>query len=203
MQVKQREDEKLMKNQHEQLVLLEERCRKMGQLIKEKKKEKAKLKEESESAANGGGKYTMEELERLTLQVKEAEKEKVAEEKKLRSQINQQEQQIKSLNHELNLLNLQIKEKDQEYRLNELKIKELRRQVPSKVLKPLDAKLAKQRVSNLPPTGKKKKPPELMDVPDNFIPSDSKEVRAMSPNTRYQKEEEKAAAPPGEEPLEP
>jgi hypothetical protein len=38
------------------------------------------------------------------------------------------------------LLNLQIKEKDQEFRLNELKIRELRRQLPARVLKPLDAK---------------------------------------------------------------
>ena len=35
-------------------------------------------------------------------------------------------------------MNLQIKEKDQEYRLNELKIRELRRQLPAKVLKPLE-----------------------------------------------------------------
>ena len=50
-----------MKNQHEQLILLEERCRKMVQLIKEKKKERQKLKEESESLLNGVGntnKYT-------------------------------------------------------------------------------------------------------------------------------------------------
>lgn len=38
-------------------------------------------------------------------------------------------------------LNVQIKEREQEYRINELKIKELRRQLPAKVLKPLDAKL--------------------------------------------------------------
>ena len=35
---------------------------------------------------------------------------------------------------------MQVKERDQEYRLNELKIKELRRQLPAKVLKPIDSK---------------------------------------------------------------
>jgi chromosome segregation ATPase len=60
LQFKYREDEKNMKNQHEQLILLEERCRKMVQIIKEKKKERQKLKEESESLLNGGhhNKYT-------------------------------------------------------------------------------------------------------------------------------------------------
>jgi hypothetical protein len=33
---------------------------------------------------------------------------------------------------------IQVKEKDQEYRLNELKIKELRRQLPARILKPID-----------------------------------------------------------------
>lgn len=74
------------------------------------------------------------------------------EEKKLKSQIQQQESTVKQLQHELNLLNLQIKEKDQEYRLNELKIKELRRQLPTRVLKPLDAKYKQASMTNsLPP----------------------------------------------------
>ena len=59
-----------------------------------------------------------------------------------------QEAQVKSLQHELNLLNLQIKEKDQEYRLNELKMKELRRQLPARILKPIDDKY-KQRASTI------------------------------------------------------
>jgi cell division protein FtsB len=40
LQARYREEEKNMKHQHEQLVMLEERCRKMVQLIKEKKKER-------------------------------------------------------------------------------------------------------------------------------------------------------------------
>lgn len=52
-----------MKHQHEQLVMLEERCRKMVQLIKEKKKERQKIREDIDTTnnggnANGGQKYT-------------------------------------------------------------------------------------------------------------------------------------------------
>ena len=46
--MKQRDDEKHMKNQHEQLVILEERGRKMKLLIKDKKKEKQNSKNDLE-----------------------------------------------------------------------------------------------------------------------------------------------------------
>ena len=42
LQFKYREDEKVMKSQHEHLVMLEEKCRKMRLQIKEKKKERNK-----------------------------------------------------------------------------------------------------------------------------------------------------------------
>lgn len=78
LQAKYREEEKNMKHQHEQLVMLEERCRKMVQLIKEKKKERQKIREDIDTTNNnnGGGngqKYTQEELEKLQFQLKEAE----------------------------------------------------------------------------------------------------------------------------------
>lgn len=89
LQFRYREEEKSMKNQHEQLVLLEERCRKMVQLIKEKKKERLKLKEEADLPNPGGNgpKYTQEELERLQYQLREAEQEKIVEERRLKQQI--------------------------------------------------------------------------------------------------------------------
>jgi len=90
------------------------------------------------------------------MQIKEAEQEKVVEEKKYKSQITQQDQNIKQLQHDLTLVNLQIKEKDQEYRLNELKIRELRRQVPARVLKPLDAK--NNKITDKKPPGLPKAP---------------------------------------------
>lgn len=55
LQFKQREDEKGMKIQHEQLVLLEERCRKMRTMIKDKKKQVKSAAEED----NGQPQYTV------------------------------------------------------------------------------------------------------------------------------------------------
>ncbi len=58
-----------MKVQHEQLVLLEERCRKMRTMIKDKKKQaKSAVAEE-----NGEPNYTVEELERLQQALRDAE----------------------------------------------------------------------------------------------------------------------------------
>jgi hypothetical protein len=72
LQARYRDEEKNMKHQHEQLVMLEERCRKMVTLIKEKKKERQKIREDIDTTnngaggnANGGQKYTQEELEKL------------------------------------------------------------------------------------------------------------------------------------------
>ena len=66
----------------------------MVQLIKEKKKERQKVREDIETqnaggaaAAGQGPKYSQEELEKLQYQLKEAENEKIVEEKKLKSQI--------------------------------------------------------------------------------------------------------------------
>jgi hypothetical protein len=83
-------------------VLLEERCRKMRTMIKEKKKQvKSAVAED-----NGEPHYTVEELERLQQALRDAESEKIAEEKKLKIQIQEQEIQVKSLQSELNGLNL-------------------------------------------------------------------------------------------------
>jgi hypothetical protein len=48
LQQKQRDDEKTLNLQHQKLVTLEDKCRKMAILIKEKKKRKAEQKEHSE-----------------------------------------------------------------------------------------------------------------------------------------------------------
>lgn len=73
MQQKQREEEKSIKHQHEQLITLEERCRRMGALVKEKKRDKRKENEMRQ--------ITEEEIEELEKQLKDVETEKVQEEK--------------------------------------------------------------------------------------------------------------------------
>ena len=56
-----------MKNYHEQLIGLEDRCRKMVTIIKEKKKERQRLQNDQNVQNNDGqqNKYTQEELEKL------------------------------------------------------------------------------------------------------------------------------------------
>lgn len=68
---------------------------------------------------------------------------KAVEEKKLKAQMLQQESQVKALQTELDDLTEQLKEKEQNFRSNEVKIKEMRRQLPKKLLKPLDQKYHK------------------------------------------------------------
>lgn len=68
MQGKQREEERAIKHQHEQLITLEERCWRMGALVKEKKREKNKQAEMRQ--------VTEEEIQDLEKQLKEVEGEK-------------------------------------------------------------------------------------------------------------------------------
>lgn len=72
-----------MKAQHEQLVVLEEKCRKMKLLVKDKKKivKESQLEKEEQPESV---KYTLEDLESLQEQLRQAETEKQGEEAKLR-----------------------------------------------------------------------------------------------------------------------
>ena len=127
-------------------MVLEDKCRKMRLLIKEKKKERA-----TKVQANAKKTYmhpddtlyTKADLERLQAQLRQAEVDKVSEEKRLKGQLAAQEGQVKHLQADLDGLNEQLKEKELEYRSNEIRIKEMRRQLPAKVLKPLDQRFHK------------------------------------------------------------
>lgn len=143
-----------MKSQHETLVALEDKCRKMAQVIKEKKRKRQELRlkeikesqkvegetEEQQVVFKPPKEYTRKDLENLELKLQIAEADKLKEERKHKEVIKAQEVELKNLQVELQNVTQHVKEKDQEYRLNELKIKELRRQLPQKILKPLDLK---------------------------------------------------------------
>ena len=118
----------------------------MRLLIKEKKKERAsKVQANSKKTFThpDGTLYTKADLERLQEQLNQAEIDKADEEKRLKNQMIKQENLMKALQSDLDGLDQQLKEKDQEYRSNETKIKEMRRQLPAKVLKPLDQRYHK------------------------------------------------------------
>lgn len=76
-----------MKLQHEQLVLLEEKCRKMKQQIKERKRLSKEPHQEKADQPENNQQYTVEDLESLQEQLRLAETEKQGEEVKLKQQI--------------------------------------------------------------------------------------------------------------------
>ena len=81
-----------MKSQHEQLVVLEEKCRKMRIQLKEKAKPRPKTVEKKQEDTPI---FTQDDLVRFQSQLKEAEIEKAAEEKRLRLQVHTQEASLR------------------------------------------------------------------------------------------------------------
>lgn len=80
-----------MKMQHEQLVVLEEKCRKMKLQVKEKKKIIKDTQHHEKEEQPEANKYTLEDLEQLQEQLRQAEQEKQGEEAKLKQQIAKQD----------------------------------------------------------------------------------------------------------------
>lgn len=100
---------------------------------------------------------------------------------------------MKALQAELNQLNAQVKERDQEYRLNELKIKELRRQLPAKVLKPIDSKARQGTPTRQSPT----LPPQAPKAASGA--ASAKSSNHASPPDEDEAEEQKYALKPDED----
>ncbi|OMJ69756.1 hypothetical protein SteCoe_32441 [Stentor coeruleus] len=118
-------DERAYKTQHERCVDLEERCRKLWEFIKAKRKadEEGKQKN-SENPLDQMGEGDVDDIkERL----KKAEGYKIEEEQKMKTRIKNLETQIREGHHHLEMLKIKLKEKDQECRLNLLKVSELKK----------------------------------------------------------------------------
>ena len=81
-----------MKTQHETLVALDDKCRKMAQIIKEKKikRQQTNNKQNAQDIMNKA--YTKEDLANLESQLKLAETDKIIEEKRLKEQLKLQDQ---------------------------------------------------------------------------------------------------------------
>lgn len=132
----------------------------MRLLIKEKKKERAQKTQKKTYMHPDGTLYTKADLEKLQLQLRQAVLDKNVEEKRLKAQLMTQESQRKSLQTDLDGLNIQLKDKEQHYRSNEHKIKDMRRQLPAKVLKPLDQKFHKMSNQQLRTAAQQILPPQ-------------------------------------------
>eukprot|EP00826_Nyctotherus_ovalis_P037626 TRINITY_DN3445_c0_g2_i2.p1 TRINITY_DN3445_c0_g2~~TRINITY_DN3445_c0_g2_i2.p1 ORF type:complete len:259 (-),score=69.63 TRINITY_DN3445_c0_g2_i2:442-1218(-) len=114
-----RKQERYMKEQHENLIKLETKCRKLQALINEHKAgivQPDVEEHKSEEDVNG-----------LRDKLKEEEKKYEEEKKKHRQLIVAHENIVKNLNLELEAVTLQLKQKDHESRVNYLKINELKR----------------------------------------------------------------------------
>eukprot|EP00826_Nyctotherus_ovalis_P039372 TRINITY_DN3785_c0_g2_i1.p1 TRINITY_DN3785_c0_g2~~TRINITY_DN3785_c0_g2_i1.p1 ORF type:complete len:269 (-),score=99.33 TRINITY_DN3785_c0_g2_i1:40-846(-) len=120
-QVLLRKQERHMKEQHEIVINLEEKCRKYQALIYEHKAGTAA------EQRNERKQKTEEDIARLREKLQEEENKYEEEKIRCKQLINNHENLIKDLNYELDSLTLELKQKNQIARINYLKINELKR----------------------------------------------------------------------------
>lgn len=114
-----RKQEKHMKEQHENLIKLEAKCRKLQTLINEHKAGIVQLDVEEHK--------TEEDVNGLKEKLEEEERKHEEEKRKHRQLVAAHENVVRKLNLELEAVTLQLKQKDHESRVNYLKINELKR----------------------------------------------------------------------------
>ena len=135
---KQKQDEKIHKAQHEKCIDLEEKCRKLYELIKKKKSEEDdNKKQKNEADENFDKEITEDDVRKIEEKIKKTEMMKNEEENKIKKRIKDLDSQVREGKHNLELLKIKLKEKDQECRLSLLKIKELRKAMKHNQLKPI------------------------------------------------------------------
>jgi hypothetical protein len=123
---KMKSDEKVYKNQHERCVDLEEKCRKLWEFIKAKKKD-----EEDGRKKKGQEKIfdvEEEDVRGIKDKIRQVEEFKYEEEQRVKSKLKELETEIYEGRHNLEMVKIKLKEKDQECRLSFLKIKELKKE---------------------------------------------------------------------------
>lgn len=122
---KLKNDERAYKAQHERCVDLEEKCRRLWEFIKAKRKGdedgKRKNSENLLDEINEG------DVDDIKEKLKKAEGYKTEEEQKMKTKIKDLETQIREGRHHLEMLKIKFKEKDQECRLSLLKVSELKK----------------------------------------------------------------------------
>jgi hypothetical protein len=121
--------EKAVKDEHQQLVLLEEKCRKVSTFLRDHNRGM-----EAEGPAR---EFDDKEILELEIEIENLEKKRVDDEIALLERARKQKAESDQAEEEYNEVAVKLKEKDQECRLNELKIRQLRRGIPHKTLRPL------------------------------------------------------------------
>ena len=126
-------EDKDLKTQHERCVDIENKSRKLFELIKTKKKE------EEEKTKNTENQVEVNEflLKDIQDQIALADKSKQEKENLLKDKIKALETNIIEKNHFLEMLKIKLKEKEQEFRLSLMRISESKKLVRCNQLKPL------------------------------------------------------------------
>ena len=137
LSTKHKQDEKIHRAQHEKCVDLEDKCRKLYDMIKKKKSEEEELKKKYDGEVPQGKEITETDIQKLEEKIKQTEQMKIDEENKIKKRIKDIETQVREGKHNLEMMKIKLKEKDQECRLSLLKIKELRKAMKHNQLKPL------------------------------------------------------------------
>lgn len=124
-----RTQEKLVQEDHNTIVEMEEKCRKLAQLMREHNKT-------SENAPPEQN-ISEKEIQDLNDEIQKLEEEKASNEESFKKVLRKLKFDVKEAESHTTLLSVKLKEKEQESRLDDLRIRELKRSIPHKTLKPL------------------------------------------------------------------
>jgi hypothetical protein len=118
--------EKLVKEDHPKIIIMEEKCRKLTYLMKNSSRVIEQY--QPEQPMN---------FEDLEMEIKKLEEVKTAEEESFKKKLRKLKMDNKEADAQYGLLTSKLMEKRQESRLDDLTIRELKRSIPHKTLKPL------------------------------------------------------------------
>ncbi|CAI2385375.1 unnamed protein product [Moneuplotes crassus] len=117
------EEDKMLLDRHEEFEIMRDRCRRIKDIIQEKKRI------EAETGVKQA--VTEEDIVRVEGNIDKLEAQKKDIDKQWRKRIQLQEDRVIRIKHESNQMELKHKEKENEYRMINLKIKELKRTIQS------------------------------------------------------------------------
>ncbi|CAI2384814.1 unnamed protein product [Moneuplotes crassus] len=123
MKKKFTEDDKILRNRHEEVQIMKDRSRKIKDIIQEKKKI------EAETGVKQG--VSEDDISMVEGNIEKLEAERKDINKQWRKRIQLQEDRVIRMKHESNQMELKHKEKENELRMITLKIKELKRTIQS------------------------------------------------------------------------
>ena len=136
--------EKEVLEQHSEVVGIEEKCRKLADLIKKKKAQMEKDKKENKADSEIPELTIDQQINSLKVDIGNLRTQKKALKDKLIKLKSEEESKIKDMELQIEILKKQIKQRENDCRVTSLKIKELNRQLRYLKLKPIEKKSHKE-----------------------------------------------------------